>query len=331
MSGHNHIVKQLILAILVSFVSIHTAFATIKAEPLDRIVAIINDKVITASELNEAIAAIKKQSKNSNVSLPPKEALHKQVLDQLINKKLQLELAEHAGIKISPSDVDNAIRTIATNNKLSMSDVFKKVAEQGMTEKEYRKEIHEELTLEKIQQQALGPKLAITPQEVNDFMRSKSWQASNTKEYHLEDLLIALPDAPSTQDVTTAKKHANQVLAKIRGGMSFTAAAAAESGDKNAPQGGDLGWRKLPEIPPVFADELIHLKNNEVMGPVQTANGFHIVHLAGVRNINNKIDAKTQHNQVEQIIFQHKLEEALQSWVTKLRSEAYINIHPEAG
>lgn len=323
--------KHIILVIFISFAAIPLVFATPKTESLDRIVAVINDKVITESELNEAISAVKKQLKSSNVSFPTPTALHKQVLDQLINKKLQMELAEHAGISVSDNDVDKAIHTIATNNKLSVNEVYKKIAEQGLTVKDYRKEIHEELLLEQIQQQAVGAKLNITPQEINDFMRSKTWQAFNTKEYHLEDILIALPEAPSPEDLTAAKKHANEVLAKIRGGMSFTEAAASESGEKNALQGGDLGWRKLPEIPTIFADELIHMKKNDLMGPVQTPNGFHIVHLVDIRNVNNKMDPTAERHQVEQLIFQRKLEEALQSWITKLRSEAYINLHPEEG
>jgi peptidyl-prolyl cis-trans isomerase SurA len=195
---------------------------------------------------------------------------------------------------------------------------------------EYRKEIREEILLQQVQQQAVGSKITIAPQEVSDFMRSKTWQAFNTKEYHLEDILITLPEVPSPQDVANAKKRAEEVLQKLQHGMSFNEAAAAESGDKNALQGGDLGWRKLPEIPSAFADKLIYLKAGELLGPVQTPNGFHIVRLAGIRSNDSKMTPEQQRMQVEQLIFQRKLEEGLQTWVAKLRGQAFINTNSEA-
>lgn len=299
------------------------------AERLDGIVAIVNDSVITQSELDEAIDKIKNNYKRNNASLPTSDVLHKQVLDQLVNKKLQLQLAEQMGVKVSDEDVQKAISGIAKGNKITVSELYEKVAEQGMSKQEYLKNIREELIIHHVQQQAVGSKLSVTPQEVEDFMRSKTWQISNTKEYHLEDILITLPDAPSPQDVAKAKNRAEQTLAKIRSGLSFSQAAAAESGEPNALQGGDLGWRKLPEIPSAFASELMHMKENDVAGPIQAPNGFHIFRLAGVRSVGKATDAAQQRNQVQQLLFQRKVEESLQHWMMKLRSEAYINTHPE--
>jgi peptidyl-prolyl cis-trans isomerase SurA len=301
-------------------------FASSKnSQSLDKIVAVVNDSIITQSELNQAVTSTKKQLAGSNVSLPPSNVLHKQVLDQLINKKLQLQLADQMGIQTTDEQVDKTINEIAANNKVSVTELYQKVAEEGVNKSDYRKDIHDQLTLQQVQQQTIGPKLNITPQEVDDYMRSKTWEVSTNKEYHLEDILIALPEAPSPQDMAAAKKHADEVLTKIRGGMSFSQAAAAESGENNALQGGDLGWRKLPEIPSAFAKDLVHMKSNDLLGPVQTPNGFHIIRLVETRDTEKKMKIADQRKQVEQLIYQRKLEEALQSWVTKLRSDAFIN------
>lgn len=317
------------LIILLPLVASDAIAAKKNAIPLDRIVAVINDQVITESELTEAINSSKKQIASSNISLPSDDVLHKQVLDQLINKKLEFQVAEQMGVHVTDQQVDKAINDIATNNKVPVSEVYQKVAQTGVNMTEYRKELHDEILLQQVQQQAVGSKITITPQEVSDFMRSKTWQAFNTKEYHLEDILITLPDVPTPKDVAAAKKHAEDVFAKLQHGMSFNEAAAAESGEKNALQGGDLGWRKLPEIPSAFADKLIYVKTGELLGPVQTPNGFHIVRLAGVRSNDSQMTATQQRMQVEQLIFQRKLEEGLQSWVAKLRGQAFINTHPE--
>lgn len=310
-------------------ISGHAVAANKHAIPLDGIVAIINDQVITQTELNEAMNAIKKQLEASNTTLPPKEVLRKQVLDQLINKKLQLQLGERMGVHVTDEEVNKAINGIAEGNKVTLAELMQKVNASGVSTSEYHKEIQEELLLQQIQQQAVGSKINITPQEVDDFTRSKTWQAYNTKEYHLEDILITLPETPSPQQIAASKKRAVDTLAKIRHGMSFSEAAASESGETNAMQGGDLGWRKLPEIPSAFADQLIHMKANDIMGPIQTPNGFHIIRLIALRNAGGQLKPADEHMQIQQLIFQRKLEEALQSWVTKLRSEAFINTNPE--
>ncbi|MDR3478234.1 MAG: peptidylprolyl isomerase [Gammaproteobacteria bacterium] len=299
------------------------------AQSLDRIVAIVNDIVITQSELDEALKAAKKQLEASNIAIPPANLLHKQVLDQLINRKLQLYVAEQAGMKVTDEQVNKVIADIAQKNKLSVKDLYVQVVHSGLDVKEYQKEIREELTIQQVQQQEVGGHIVVTPQQVDDFMRSADWQAFNNKEYHLEDILIALPENPTPQDVATAKKKAEDVLAQIHKGTSFKEAATEESGSSGALQGGDLGWRQLPQIPSAFADQLVHMKQNDILGPVQTPNGFHLVKLTGLRSVGQPKDNNVERKQVEQLLYQRKFEEEVQTWITKVRSAAFINLHPE--
>jgi peptidyl-prolyl cis-trans isomerase SurA len=138
--------------------------------------------------------------------------------------------------------------------------------------------------------------------------------------------LIALPEAPTSQQIQDAKKRADTLLQKIHGGLRFSDAAIAESSGSKALQGGDLGWRKLAETPTAFADQIINMQVNDIAGPIQTPNGFHLILLAGVRN--TKGNALTN-KQVEELLYERKMEEGLQAWLTKIRSEAFINMHPE--
>jgi peptidyl-prolyl cis-trans isomerase SurA len=313
----------------------HDSLAATKTKsngiPLDKIVVVLNNSVITQSELDDALAKAKTQLTGTQTPLPASDILRKQVLDQLINRKLQLDLAQQANVQISESDIDKAINNIASRNHLSAEELYTNVSNQGLSRTEYRQELHDEITIQKIQQEAVASKITISPQEVDDFMRSAAWLAHNTKEYHLEDILITLPENPSSQDVASAKTHADMLLIKIHQGTPFHQAAASDSGDSHALQGGDLGWRKLPEIPSAFSNPLIQAKDGDIIGPIQTANGFHIVHVAGIRKATDiKGTATTKHQMVQQLLFQRKFEEALQNWMTKIRSEAFINMHPEA-
>jgi peptidyl-prolyl cis-trans isomerase SurA len=300
---------------------------------LDKIVVVLNNSVITQTELDEAMAKTKNQLAGSPTPSPSTDVLRKQVLDQLINRKLQLELAEQGNIHVTETDIDKAVNVIAARNHMSADELYTNVSNQGLQRSEYRQELHDEMTIQKLQQEAVASKITISPQEVDDFMRSAAWLAHNTREYHLEDILITLPENPSTQDISDAKKRADGLLTKLHQGMGFHEAAASESGDSsNALQGGDLGWRKLPEIPSAFANPLIQAKSDDIIGPIQTANGFHIVHVAGIRKATDVpgTTAQSKHQLVQQLLFQRKFEEALQSWLTKIRGEAFIDLHPDA-
>lgn len=303
-------------------------FAATKSneQTLDKIVVIVNDAVITESELNDKIDQTKKQIIASNSSLPPADVLRKQILQQMIDRKIQLQLADQAGIKVTDADVDKAIGRIAKQNNMTLNQLYQQLKQAGLSVPDYRKEIQDEMTIQTLEGHEIGSKINITPQEVKDYMRSKLYQASNNKEYHIEDILIALPEAPTSQQIQDAKKRADALLAKIHGGLRFSDAAIAESSGSKALQGGDLGWRKLAETPTAFADQIINMQVNDIAGPIQTPNGFHLILLAGVRN--TKGTALTS-KQVEELLYQRKMEEGLQAWMTKIRSEAFINMHPE--
>lgn len=317
--------KYILLLITTVFFSLHAY----SAEKLDRIVAIINNSVILESELDSEMGKIKKQLKAENTSLPPGDVLRKQVMEQLINKKLQLQLAEMAGIDPTEGQIDNAIRNIAKNNRLTVEQLYDALEKRGISKADYQKNIHDEYVMQQVQHQAIGQKITVSDQEVDDFMRSAAYLASTNKEYHLEDILIALPEAPTPDDVKNAKKHAESLINKIQHGLSFKDAAVAESDDSKALQGGDLGWRKLPEIPSVFASLILQAKEGDVLGPIQAANGFHIIHLVQLRNVTLTKEADNpQKNQVKKLLFDRKYEEAKNAWLTKIRSEAFINTNP---
>lgn len=297
-------------------------------ESLDKIVAIINNGVIVESELNDAIANIKKQFSSANTSLPPEDALRKQVLEQLVTKRLQLQIADMAGIEINDEKIDKAILSIAKKNRLTEAELYQELARRGINKETYRKDIHDEYIIHQVQEKAVAASINITPQEVDDFMRSAAWQAHNNKEYHLEDILVALPDTPSTTDINHAKKRADELLNKIRNGADFNEVAMSESNGDKALQGGDLGWRKLPEIPTAFSNPILLAKEGDIVGPIQTPNGFHLLHIDGIRNAGSELKGDEQKRQIQQLLFERKFEEGLQNWMSKIRSEAFIDMNP---
>ncbi len=167
-------------------------FAKNHAETLDGIVAVVNDAAVTQSELNFATATVKAQMSAANAPIPAANVLRKKVLEQVIDRKLQLQAATQAGIKVSDAQIDQTISNIAKENGATTDVLYEKVASQGLSRSEYRKEIREELTLQQIQQQQVGSKVNMTHEEVRNFMHSKEWQtvtapAPGPQEYHVTD------------------------------------------------------------------------------------------------------------------------------------------------
>lgn len=297
-----------------------------KEETLDQTVAIVNDDIITQSELNTAVSSAKIEIAQEQIAPPNDHALKKQVLDQLINKKLQIQAAHQAGLDVSDTELEDTITGIAKRNHITINQLYSKLSDENMTVSDYRNELRDQLLIQKLQQQEVAGKIAVTPQEITAFLHSKVFQANASREYHLQDILIPTGDNPSPEAIEKAKQRAQVVLKQIQKGMDFQKAALAESGSDNALQGGDLGWRPLAEVPTAFANKVLSMNKNDIAGPVQTPNGFHIIRLTDVRGnatASNMPDRKT----VENMLLQQKFEQAVQNWVMKLRSQAFITLN----
>lgn len=319
--------KKILLLISLFFCSAvfcALGYAKSSEDSLDQIVAVVNEDVITKSELNHALALIKAQMAGQNVTAPADAVLQKQVLEQLINKKVQLQLAKQVGINVSDTDIDEAVSRVASHNNMTLDDLYQRISSEGLSRDDYRTEMREQLTMQKLQQQDVVNHITISKDEVEAFMHSRAWQNNDTKEYHLEDILIPLSDTPSSDEITKARKHAVDVIAKLNKGQSFSSVAMSESGDKHALQGGDLGWRKLPEIPSAFASLVVGMHPKEVSEPIQTPNGFHIIRLAEERSADKQTTPNRK--QIEDLLLQRKFEEAVQNWVSKIRSQAFIEM-----
>lgn len=317
--------RILIFSILLSNVFFPMSFAASSAQSLDQMVAVVNDDLITRSELDRAMAAAKAQvSQMANGPMPSDQALEKQVLQQLINKKLQLQVATQAGIKISNEELDQAIQGIASQNSVTVDELYAHLEKSGMTAANYRSEIRDQITLQKLQQHEIAGKVTVTPEEVNAFMKSNSFRINGTNEYHLQDILIPTSDMPTPSEIAAARTRAENIMQKLHNGADFTALAKTESRGETALQGGDLGWRKLPEIPSAFSDDVTKMKKHDLAGPIQTPNGFHILYLTDLRKLDESNKTLADRKTVESMLLQQKFETAVQNYVSKLRSQAFI-------
>lgn len=295
---------------------------------LDQVVAVVNDDVITKSELQHGMSIAKMQSAQTHVAPPSKEMLSKQVLNQLINKKLQLQMAKQAGIKVSDHDLEEVIQNVAKQNQMTMNALYQRLNQEGMSVSEYKAEMRNQLIVQKLQQQELISKINVTPEEVSSFMHSAMWQSNSSKEYQLQDILIPLPETPSTVEIINAKSRAENIIKQLRKKRSLREIAKSESNQKYSLEEENLGWRTIAEIPSAFGESVVSMQAGDVAGPIQTANGLHILRLMAARNRVGGEETAPNKKQVEALLMQRKFEVEVQQWLSKLRSQAFIEITP---
>lgn len=251
-------------------------------QALDKVVAVVNDNVITQHELDTHIDLMRKQMQAKNVPIPPDDILGKQVLQHLIDIDLQLQLAKSNDITVDATELDATIAKIAEDNHLSMSQFREAVSREGMTWENYRENLQKEMIIGRLQQRVVGREIEITPQQVNDYIKNDLANDKSKSLFRVQNIVIPLPDAPSTQQLTRAKQKAQQLLEKLKNGADFSLLAVAESSDEYALEGGDLGERHLAELPEVFEKQVKNMKIGEVAGPIRTGNGFQLLKLVSI-------------------------------------------------
>ncbi len=289
---------------------------------LDRVVAVVNDSVITNSELALALKAAKEQLKISNKPVPAETALRKEVLDRLILEALQLQIAKRNNIEVSSDDINKAIQDMANQNHISVEQLKKAVERDGIEYSTFRKRINDQMIVSRLQQSALGSKITISDNEVAEYLRGTKNKKAGSAEYHLMHLHVPLPESPTSQQISAASAKAKKLVAELKDGASFEQVARNNSTGPNTVGGGDLGWRKASELPSLFANQLSSLKLDEIAGPIQASNGFHILKLVDVHNDPTKMTAQSAKN----MIYHRKFDEQLHVWLQQLRDSAYIKI-----
>jgi peptidyl-prolyl cis-trans isomerase SurA len=252
------------------------------AEQLDRVVAVVNDSVVTQSELDEQLAIMRQQLQAKKTQIPSENMLQKQVLGQLINQALQLQIAKHSGIMIDNAEVDETISKIAKDNHLSLTNFRSALKKEGLAFDVYRETLRKEIAISRIQQQAVGHDVMVSAEQIEDYLKTSMAQEKTTQGFHVQHIVIPLADEPTPEQLRGAEKKAAGLLKKIKQGVPFEQAAMMTSNEDYVLDSSDLGERHLAELPEVFAKRVVSMKAGEVAGPLRTGNGLQLIKLVSV-------------------------------------------------
>jgi peptidyl-prolyl cis-trans isomerase SurA len=268
--------KSALICASVLFVSIG---ATAQITLLDKVIAVVDDDIVLQSELDQRMATIFTQIQQSGTKAPPQDILLQQVLDRLISERLQLNIGYNAGIRIGDEELNQAMARIASSNKLTMEEYVAQIHAQGGTVAVVREQIRNEITIMRVQQGKVMRRIRISEQELDNFLNSEEGRFLTSPDVNVGQILLSVPSNTSSEDTDAILARANELQAQAVGGTDFRQLAIANSADQSALQGGDLGWRKMAQLPGVFIDAVEQMDIGQISDPIRSGAGYHLLKL----------------------------------------------------
>jgi peptidyl-prolyl cis-trans isomerase SurA len=254
-----------------------SVWAQSTAVPLDRVIAIVDEDVVLESEFNMRKASVMERLRAQYTQLPADEALNKQILEQLIVERIELALAKRYEIEVDESEIDDAISRILQKNNLTLEQLESSLQREGMGIEGLRKQLRNDITINQLQQGVVSSRIKINDRDIDNFLASTDGKFATSPDYHIGHILISVSSEATEEDVAEASKLANSIYQQLNDGADFAKMAITHSKDQAALNGGDIGWRKLAQLPELFSRELTNLPVGKVTKPFRSGAGFHIL------------------------------------------------------
>lgn len=262
--------------------------AAASVQLLDKVVAIVDDDVVLASELQERMQQVIVSIRKAGQTPPPMDALRQDVLDRLILENIQLQMAYRAGVRISDAQLNEAMSGIAHQNNMDLAQFRQALEADGLSYNATREQIRKEIMINRVQQGSVNQRVQITEQEINNFLQSEEGKAVTAPEYRMVHTLIPVPSNASDGDVAAARAYAQKLYQRIENGESYAAVTDGKHPYKLTTT--DLGWRKSEDLPSLLTDLTGSLTKGQTAPPFQSPSGFHLVEMKDTRGVGEIIE-----------------------------------------
>ena len=248
-------------------------------QELDGIVAVVEDDVVLASELNYRFTQVVRQMQQSNIQMPPDDVLMSQIMERLIIESIQRQEAQRRGIEIDDETLTRAVMSFAEGNNMTLEQFQQALAADGIGYRQFREEIRAEMMITRLQRNLINRRISISEQEVKGLLNSPYYAQLFSDEYRVGHILLSLEEGASDALIERVENEASAIIADLRSGADFAQTAIAKSSSSTALEGGDLGWRRAGELPSLFAETVLEMSVGDVAQPIRTSGAFHIIKL----------------------------------------------------
>jgi peptidyl-prolyl cis-trans isomerase SurA len=258
--------------------------STRTAKPVDRIIAVVNDEVITANELRSRTLLAEVQLQRQKIAPPPQDVLARQVLERMIVDRAQLQLARETGVRVDDATVNAAMMRIAESNNISVPALRQRLEAEGISFAQFREDVRQDILLNRLREREVDSRLQVSDSEIDNFIADQTGISADAEEVNLAQILLRIPENATPQRLDETRLRADDLVAQLKGGADFARLAASYSNATEALQGGELGWRNADRLPTLFIDAIKGVKTGEIAPIVRSPNGFHILKVLGRRS-----------------------------------------------
>jgi len=264
---------------------------------LDRIVAVVNDEVVTELELANEVNVAVRQLNAQGTPLPERAALERQVLERMVTSRILVQNARRTGIRVTDGRLNKAIDRMAEENNMSRERFREAMEAEGLDISRFRERIRMQIMIARLKEREVDNKVTITEAEIDSYLRNQAASSSKDDQYSVAHILILVPEGASPDEIRSNREIAEDALRQLKSGADFRQIAASVSDADDALQGGNLGWRTAEQLPELFVDAVSAMRVGDVSEALRSANGFHIVKLLDVRGNNAKLIVQQTHAQ----------------------------------
>ncbi|CDL82279.1 peptidylprolyl isomerase SurA [Xenorhabdus szentirmaii] len=310
--------RTLILGLMFSVSSVAMA----APQTLNKVAAIVNNDVVLESDVNSLLQSVKLNAKHAGQQIPDEKELRHQILERLIMDDIILQMAKQMQITLSDQALDSAIENIAAQNHMTLAQLKQNLSSDGISFETYRNQIRKEMTIAEVRNNEVRRRITILPQEVDSLANQISSQNHQDTELNISHILIPLPENPTQAQVEKAESTVKKILSELKNGSDFGKLAIAYSGDSQALKGGNMGWSRLQELPSLFSESLQSAHKGQIIGPIRSGVGFHILKVNDIRGGQTSISV-TEVNARHILLKTSPLmnDEQARNELTKLREE----------
>ncbi len=254
------------------------AAAYAAAQTGDYIVAVVNQELVTASEVQQRLARVRDEAARNRTPLPPASALRKQVLDTLVDERVLVTNARESGARIDDPELDRAVANVATQNQLTLAQLRERLRQEGIPFPKFRDNIRDQLLVERVREREVVSRIKISDAEIDDLVEKRRAAAGIGGQINVAQILVGVPDGASEGVVAERRGRAEAALKRVRGGEDFATVAREVSDDNNRAQGGEIGLRPLDRLPELFVRSTQRLRAGEIAPElIRSGAGFHVL------------------------------------------------------
>lgn len=272
---------------------VNTSFAA--PQVVDKVAAVVNNGVVLESDVDGLMQSVKLNANQAGQQLPDDSTLRHQILERLIVDQIMLQMGQKMGVKITDEQLDQAIANIAKQNNMSLDQMRSRLAYEGVNYSTYRNQIRKEMLISEVRNNEVRRRVTILPQEVETLAKQVGNQNDASTELNLSHILIPLPENPTSAQVDEAETQARSIVGEARNGGDFGKLAITYSADQQALKGGQMGWGRIQELPSLFAQALSTAKKGDIVGPIRSGVGFHILKVNDMRGQSQSISVTEVH------------------------------------